>query len=107
MALHTEDALACTSIAQVFNLPLAVATLEAVGTERLIAGQDREVFDFVPACAAAVGAIIANEGAITKKEEVGVGIEEGAACVATEAVDVPSVTSWEDALVVQSVIESI
>lgn len=94
MALHAEDALAGAGIAQVFDLALAVATLEAVGAEGLVAGQDREVLDLVAACAAAIGAVVADEGSVAEKKEIGVGVEESATGVATEAVDVPSIAGY-------------
>lgn len=91
MTLHAEDALRGPSISKVLNLALAVAAFEASGTEGLVAGEDGEVFNLVAAGAAAVGAVVADEGAIAEQEEVGVGVEEGAAGVAAEAVYVPPV----------------
>lgn len=61
MTLHAENALTCASIAQIFDLALAVATFEAVGAESLVAGQNGKVFDFVATCAAAVSAIVADQ----------------------------------------------
>jgi hypothetical protein len=40
---------------------------------------------------AAVGAVVADEGAVSEEQQVGVRVEEGAARVAAEAVDMPSV----------------
>lgn len=90
MAAHAEDALAGARITQILNLPLAIAALEAGGAKGLVARQDGEVFDLVAAGAAAVGAIVADEGAITEQEEVGVRVEEGAARMAAETGQVPS-----------------
>jgi hypothetical protein len=59
----------------------------------LVAGEDSQILDLVAASAAAVCAIIAYEGAIAKEEEVGVGVEERAARVAAEAVEMPPVAS--------------
>lgn len=42
---------------------------------------------------AAVCAVVAYQGAVAEEEQVGVRVEEGAARVAAEAVDVPSVAS--------------
>lgn len=68
MTLHAEDALACTRVTKVLDFALAVAAFEAVGAKRLVAGEYGQIFDFVSACAAAVGAIIADERAVAKKE---------------------------------------
>jgi hypothetical protein len=90
---HAKDALCCTSIAKILDLALAVPAAEAAGTKGLIARQNGQIFDLVPTGAAAVGAIVADEGSIAKKEQVGVRVEKGAARVAAEAVNVPSITS--------------
>lgn len=42
---------------------------------------------------AAVCAVVAYEGSIAKEEKVRVGVEESAAGVAAEAIDMPSVSS--------------
>ena len=79
MAGHAEDALRRARIAQVLDLPLAVATFEAVGAEGLVAGEDGQVLDLLPARVARVGAVVADERAIAEQEQIGVGVEEGAA----------------------------
>ena len=91
MAGHAEDALGSACIAQVLDLPLAIPAPEAVGAKGLVAGQDGEVFDLVAAVIAAVGAVVADQGAVSEQQQVGVRVEQGAAGVAAEAVDVPSV----------------
>nr|POE94634.1 hypothetical protein CFP56_16871 [Quercus suber] len=91
MAAHAEDALGRACIAQVLDLSLAVPAAEAGRAERLVAGEDGEVFDLVAAGVAAVGAVVADERAIAEEQEVGVGVEEGAAGVAAETIDMPSV----------------
>ena len=93
MAAHAEDTLRRAGIAKVLDLALAVATTEAVGAEGLVAGQDGEVFDLVAAGIAAVGAVVADERAIPEEKEIGIGVEEGAASVASKAADVPAVAS--------------
>lgn len=75
MTAHAEDTLARARITQILNLPLAVAALEAGSAECLIAGQDGEVFDLVATGAAAVCAVVADEGAVAEQEEVGVRVE--------------------------------
>ena len=72
MTAHAKDALRGARIAQVLDLPLAVATSEAARAEGLVAGEDGQVFDLVSAGIAAVGAVVADEGAIAKEEQVGV-----------------------------------
>lgn len=42
---------------------------------------------------AAVCAVVADERAVAEQKQVGIGVEQGAAGVAAEAVDVPSITS--------------
>ena len=91
MAGHAEDALLGTGIAQVLDLALAVPAPEAVCTKGLVAGEDSQVFDFVAAVVAAVCAVVAYQRAVAEQEQVGVRVEQGAARVAAEAVDVPSV----------------
>ena len=75
MALHAKDALRGFGVPQVLNLLLAVATLEAAGTKSLVTGQDSQILNLVPTRAAAVGAIVADEGAIAKEQKVGVRVE--------------------------------
>jgi hypothetical protein len=59
VAVHAENALRRPRISQVLNLPLAIAALEAIGTEGLIASQYGKVLNLVSAITAAVGAIVA------------------------------------------------
>jgi hypothetical protein len=70
VAAHAEDALRCPGISQVLDLALAIATAEACSTKGLVAREDGELLDLVPACRAAVGTVVANEGAVAKEEEV-------------------------------------
>jgi hypothetical protein len=65
VAFHTKDTLGCSRVAKILNLALAIATFEAGGAKRLVAGEDREVFDLVSARAAAIGTVIADQGAIS------------------------------------------
>lgn len=92
MTRHAEDALRRPRISEILNLALAVAAAEAAGTEGLIAGQDCQVLDLVAARAAAVSAVVADERAIAEQQQIGVGVEESAAGIASEAVDVPSIS---------------
>ena len=96
MAVHAKDSLGSTSISQILNLFLTVTALETVCAKGLVASKDSQVFDFVHTAAAGVCAVVADEGAVAEQEEVRIGIEQGVAGVASEAVDVPSVTSWLD-----------
>jgi hypothetical protein len=95
MTAHTEDTLGSARIAQILNLPFAVATAEAARTEGLVAGEDGQVFDLVAASIAAICTVVADEGAVAEEEQVGVGVKQGAAGVTSEAVDVPSVAGCE------------
>ena len=92
MTVHTEDTLGGASITQVFNPSFAIAAFETVRTESLIAGQNSEVFDFVSAGTAAVGAIIAYQGSVPKHEEVCVRVKHGIARVTAKTVNMPSVS---------------
>lgn len=91
VARHAEDALRGAGIAQVLNLALAVAAAEAVGAEGLVARQNGQVLDLVAAVVAAVCAVVAYQRAVAEQQQVCVRVEKGAARVAAEAVDVPSV----------------
>ncbi len=93
MTRHAEYALRCPCIAQVLNLAFTVAALEAIRTEGLITRQDGQVLNLVAARTAAVCAVVADEGAITKQKEIRIGVEEGLAGVAPKAVYVPAVAS--------------
>lgn len=91
---HTEDPLRCPGIAKILDLPFAVSATEARGAESLLSCEDSQFFDFVTAGAAAVGAVVADEGAIAEEEKVGIGVEKGVACIAAETIQMPSVAGW-------------
>lgn len=95
MARHAEDALRGAGIAQVLDLPLAVAAPETVRTEGLVAREDGQVLDLVAAVVAAVRAVVAYQRPVAEQQQVRVRVEERAARVAAEAVDVPSVPRCE------------
>jgi hypothetical protein len=95
MTAHAKVTVRRSCIAQVLDLPLAVPTTKAWLAIGLISRKDREVFNFVAASAAAVRAVIANEGAIAKEEQVRIRVEQGPAAVTTKAVKMPSVPSWK------------
>lgn len=82
-------------IAQVLNLPLAVAATETLSTKGLVTGENGKVLNLVAAGIAAVGTIAADQGPIAQEEEVRVRIEESAACAAAKTIDVPSLPSCE------------
>lgn len=94
VTLHAKDALRSPGVAKIFNLALAVSAFEAAGAEGLVSSQDGEILDFVAAGTAAIGAAVAYQRAITKKQKVGVGVEQGATGVASEAVYVPTVAGY-------------
>ena len=64
MTVHAKDALGGAGIAQILDLPFAIPALEAVGAESLVAGEDGEILNLVPTAATAVGAVVADQGAI-------------------------------------------
>lgn len=66
MAAHAEDALRCPRVAQILDLPLAVATSETARTECLVTGQDGQILNLVVAGTAAVGAVVAYERAVAE-----------------------------------------
>lgn len=94
MTRHAEDALGSAGIAQVLNLPLAVATAETASTKGLVSGQNSQVFNLVTARIAAIGAVVTDQGAVTEQEQVRIGVEEGAAGIAAETVNVPTIPGW-------------
>lgn len=94
MAAHAEDSLRGSSIAQIFDLALTIAASKAGCTEGLITRQDGEILDFVVAGATAVGAVVANEGAVTEQEQIRIGIKKRATRVATEAIQMPSIARY-------------
>lgn len=94
MAVHAEDALGGAGIAQVFDLSFAVSAAKTLRAEGLLPGQDGQVLDLVPARTTAVGTVTADEGAISEKEQVCVGVEKGATGAAAEAFDMPAITRY-------------
>jgi hypothetical protein len=59
----------------------------------LVASKDSQILDLVPAGAAAVCTIVADQRSVTEEKEVRIGIEKRATSVASEAVEMPAVTS--------------
>jgi hypothetical protein len=68
MAVHTEDTLGGSSIAQVLNFPLAVSASEALRAEGLFTRQNGQVFNLVSTRATAVGTIAANQRPVSEKQ---------------------------------------
>lgn len=93
MTSHAKDTLRGSCISKVFDLAFAISASEASCAKCLVSREDCYIFNFVPASIAAVGAVVADEGAVTEEQEVGVGVEKSAACVAAEAIEVPAVAS--------------
>lgn len=93
MTRHAKDSLRSASIAQILNLALAVPASKTIGTEGLVARQYGQVFYFVAAVIAAVGAVVAYERSVAEEQEIRIRVKEGAASVAAKAVDMPSVAS--------------
>lgn len=92
MAFHAEHSLSGSGISEVLDLLLAIPTSKATSAIGLVPGQDGEVFDFVSAGAAAVRAIVADEGAVAKQKEVCVRVEKRITGVAPKAIYVPSMS---------------
>jgi hypothetical protein len=67
MTTHAENALRCSGIPQILDLPLAIPTPEARGTECLLASKDSQVLDLVTTSTAAVCAVVTDEGAIAQE----------------------------------------
>ena len=67
MAAHAEYALRRPGIAQVLDLPLTVPASKTCGAERLVSRQDSQILYLVPTGAAAVGTVIADQGAIAEE----------------------------------------
>lgn len=95
MTLHTKNSLRSSSVFQVLNLLLAIPTFEAGCAKSLIACEDCQILNLVPADTAAVGTVVADERSITKKKEVGVGVEDGSAGITAETVYMPSIARWK------------
>lgn len=72
VAFHAKNPLRRPSIFQIFNLLLAVSAFEAGRTKGLVAGQDGQILNLIVTHTAAVCAIVADERAIAKEEEIGV-----------------------------------
>jgi len=85
-------------IAKILDLPLAVPTTEAGGAKGLVSRQNGQILDLVIASAAAVGAVVTDEGAVAKEKQICVGIKQGIAGIASEAVEMPSVASELESL---------
>jgi cobalamin biosynthesis protein CobD/CbiB len=94
VAAHAKDALGGPGISQIFDLPLTISAPEASSAEGLISGQDGQVFNFISTRATAVCAVVANQGAVAKEEQIRIGVEKRAARIAAEAVEMPSIASW-------------
>jgi hypothetical protein len=93
MTCHAEDALGCPRIAEVLNLSLAVPAAKASGAECLLACEDGQVLNLIVASTTAVCAVVAYQRSVTEQEQVRIGVEEGAASVAAETIEMPSVAS--------------
>lgn len=59
----------------------------------MVTGQNSQIFNLIIAGTAAVGTIVANEGAIAEEKEVRIRVEQSAAGIASEAIQMPSISS--------------
>lgn len=95
MAAHAEDSLRSPRISEVLYLALAIPTAETCCTKGLVTGKNGQILNLVPTGATAVGAIVADEGTVTQKKEIGVGVEESAASVAAKTIEVPPIAGCQ------------
>lgn len=68
MTSHAEYARVCFRILQILNLAFAVSTSKAACAEGLIACENREVFNFVPASRTAVSTVVADERPVSQQQ---------------------------------------
>ncbi len=61
----------------------------------MFSGKNSEIFNLVATCTTAICTIVADERPVTEEEKVGVGVKEGSAGVAAEAVDMPTIARWK------------
>jgi hypothetical protein len=61
VTVHTEDSLGGPGIAQVLDLPFAVAATETLGAESLVTCENRQIFNLITARITAVGTTAADE----------------------------------------------
>lgn len=93
MARHTEETLGRTRIAQVLDLQLTHATLEARQTVRLVASKNGQVVDLLPALLTVVRTRQTHQAAVSEHQEVQVAAERLVALETLEALDVPAVVA--------------
>lgn len=67
MTAHAKYALGGSRISKVLNLALAIPATKAGCAECLVTRQDRQVLNLVATGTAAIGAVVADEGAIAEK----------------------------------------
>lgn len=91
VAFHAKDTLRRPCIFEVLDLLLTVPTSKTGRAECLVAREDGEILDFVPTRTAAIRAIIANQRAVAEEQKICIRIQKGTACIAPEAVYVPSI----------------
>jgi hypothetical protein len=74
VTIHTDHTLGGARIFAVVDDGLAIPTLEASDTERLVSGQNDKILDLCAAVGAVVSTIVAEEGSVAEEEETGVGV---------------------------------
>ena len=75
MTTHAEYALRRPCISEILYALFAIPAPETAATEGLISSQNGKILDFRAAGRAGVGAGVADERSVAKKEKVRVGIE--------------------------------
>jgi hypothetical protein len=61
----------------------------------LVASEDSQILNLVSARTTAVCTVIAYEGSIAEQKEVRIGVEQGAAGIASKAIQVPSIARYK------------
>ena len=68
----------------------------------MVTSKDGEVLNLVVTTATRICAVVAYQGSIAEEEEVRIGIEERIACIASEAIYVPTVASYSPSISLRS-----
>ncbi len=95
MTLHAEYSLRGPCIFEILDLLLTISTAKTSRAESLVASENSQILNLVPACATAICTIVADERAVPKKKKVCVRVEKCAALVAAEAVNMPTIARWK------------
>ena len=84
----------CPSVLQVLDLPFAVPTFKADRTKGLITSEYGQVLYVIPACATAIGTVVTNERPVGEEKKVGIGVENCAAVITFETIQMPTTAGY-------------